>query len=538
VSRGQPPDGGRTAEEREAARLEREARRAAREGNGSSEDGQAPPAATPAAARRTAQPGKPKAAKPKAAKPKAATPQAATPKAAKPRAAKPKAAAKPAAATDGNAKPTAKAKPKAKAKPRAAAAAKPAARKPEPRPAAPVAEAAPEHQVAPTPPPIAPRQLPPEDDWLEEARRLTGPDGGPATPATQRPVGRMRAGYIVFALALLGVLAFAGWFAISLFQPFKDDSAGEGTQQRVVVPKGAGVGEIGDMLAERGIVSSSFFFQWRARLDGRTGNLKPGSYRLRRDMSFTAALDTLEKGTPPNIIVLTIPEGRSRREVAGLVKGKLEGDYMKATRRSPALDPREYGAKNVPDLEGFLFPATFELRRGRPMSALVEQQLSTFRNQFENVDLRYARTKNLTAYDVLTIASLVEREAQLPKERAVIASVIYNRLKQGMPLGIDATVRFVTRNWERPLRESELANPSPYNTRIHSGLPPGPIGSPGIDSIRAAARPARTGYLFYVVKPGGNGAHSFSETDAEFQRDVARYNRERERRGGQSPASP
>ena len=152
--------------------------------------------------------------------------------------------------------------------------------------------------------------------------------------------------------------------------------------------------------------------------------------------------------------------------------------------------------------------------------------------------MRYARTKNLTQYDVLTIASLVEREAQLPKERPVIASVIYNRLKQGMPLGIDATVRFVTRNWERPLRESELANQSPYNTRIHPGLPPGPIGSPGIDSIRAAARPARTGYLFYVVKPGGNGAHSFSKTDAEFQRDVARYNRERERRGGQSPASP
>jgi UPF0755 protein len=116
--------------------------------------------------------------------------------------------------------------------------------------------------------------------------------------------------------------------------------------------------------------------------------------------------------------------------------------------------------------------------------------------------------------------------------------VIYNRLKQDMPLGIDATVRFITRNWERPLRESELANPSPYNTRIHAGLPPGPIGSPGIDSIRAAARPAKTGYLFYVVKPGGNGAHAFSETDAEFQRDVARYNRERERRGGQSPASP
>jgi uncharacterized YceG family protein len=165
----------------------------------------------------------------------------------------------------------------------------------------------------------------------------------------------------------------------------------------------------------------------------------------------------------------------------------------------------------------------------------VEQQLSAFRQRFEQVDLRYARSKNLTPYDVLIIASLVEREAVLPKERRPIASVIYNRLKQGMPLGIDATVRYVTGNWTKPLRRSELANPSPYNTRLNAGLPPGPIGSPGIDSIRAAARPARTGYLFFVVKPGGDGAHAFARTEAEHQRNVERYNSARERLGGRSP---
>jgi UPF0755 protein len=252
-------------------------------------------------------------------------------------------------------------------------------------------------------------------------------------------------------------------------------------------------------------------------------------------MSYSAALAALEKGTPPNIVVLTIPEGRSRREVARLVDGQLEGGYMQATRRSPVLDPREYRAEDATDLEGFLFPATYELKKGRPMSALVEQQLSAFRQRFEQVNLRYARSKKLTPYDVLIIASLVEREAALAKERPLIASVIYNRLKTGMPLGIDATVRFVTGNWDRPLRQSELANPSPYNTRTTAGLPPGPIGSPGIDSIRAAARPARTPYLFYVVKPGACGEHSFSATDAEFQRDKARYDAERAERGGRSP---
>ena len=332
------------------------------------------------------------------------------------------------------------------------------------------------------------------------------------------------------------MLLLGAWFLVSLLQPAKGD--GEGRQVRVMVPRGAGVAEIGDLLERKGIVASSFFFQTRARIAGRTGSLKPGSYRLRRDMSYTAVLDALEKGTPPSIVVLTIPEGRSRREVRRLVRGKLEGDYLRATRRSRVLDPRDYGAERARDLEGFLFPATYELKRGKRVRALVEQQLSTFRQKFRTVDMRYARRKNLTRYDVLIIASLVEREVQVPKERRLVASVIYNRLRQGMPLGIDATVRFVTGNWERPLRESELANPSPYNTRLRPGLPPGPIGNPGLASIKAAAHPARTGYLFYVVKPGGNGAHTFSRTDAEFQRDVARYNRERKRRGGKSPASP
>jgi UPF0755 protein len=408
---------------------------------------------------------------------------------------------------------------------------------------------------------------PADTDWLEEARRFTqrgaggeedtdgpriarlervprAPAGGrsdrghdppPAATASGR-ARRVRVGRLIFALTGLVLILLGAWFVVSLLQPAKGD--GEGQRVRVVVPRGAGVAEIGDLLERKGIVASSFFFQTRARLAGRTGSLKPGSYRLRRDMSYAAVLDALEKGTPPSIVVLTIPEGRSRREVARLVRGKLEGDYLRATRRSRVLDPRDYGAERARDLEGFLFPATYELKRGKPMRALVDQQLETFRQKSKTVDMRYARSKNLTRYDVLIIASLVEREVQVPKERRLVASVIYNRLHQGMPLGIDATVRFVTGNWERPLRKSELANRSPYNTRRGPGLPPGPIGSPGLASIEAAAHPARTGYLFYVVKPGGNGAHAFSKTDAEFQRDVERYNRERKRRGGKSPAAP
>ena len=138
---------------------------------------------------------------------------------------------------------------------------------------------------------------------------------------------------------------------------------------------------------------------------------------------------------------------------------------------------------------------------------------------------------------MLIIASMIEREAQLARERPLVASVIYNRLSDGMTLGIDATIRFALNQWTKPLRQSELADPTPYNTRLNQGLPPGPIGNPGIASIKAAARPARTNYLFYVVKPCGEGQHAFSATDAQFQRDVERYNAERAKRGGNSPAS-
>ena len=393
-------------------------------------------------------------------------------------------------------------------------------------------------------PAAAPRPQP-QRDWLEEARRLTGRDGDrdgdgggrgrggkPRLPGRPRGGGRPGGARLVALAALLVLALGLVWFLGALFQPFKGRG---GDQVRVVVPRGLGVGQIGDLLERRGVVSSSFFFQLRARLSGDSSKLKPGSYRLRRDMSYGTALAAVERGTPPNIVVVVIPEGRSRREVAPLVNGRLAGSYLGATRRSGVLDPGSYGGRRARDLEGFLFPATYELKRGRSASALVDQQLGVFRQKFEDVDMGYARSKNLSPYEVLTIASLVEREAQVPRERPLIASVIYNRLKQGIPLGIDATVRFVTGNWTRPLRESEIRNPSPYNTRRTAGLPPGPIGSPGLASIQAAAHPARTRYLFYVVKPCGRGQHAFSATDAQFQRDVRRYNDERAKRGGKSP---
>ena len=209
---------------------------------------------------------------------------------------------------------------------------------------------------------------------------------------------------------------------------------------------------------------------------------------------------------------------------------------MADTVSSRLLDPRRYGAERRPDsLEGFLFPATYDLRRADGTRELVAKQLAAFRERFAGVDRSYARSKNLTGYRRADDRFHGGGEAQLDRERPLVAAVIYNRLRQGMPLGIDATTRYATGNWTSPLTRSQLASDSPYNTRNRSGLPPGPIGNPGLASIQAAARPARVDYLYYVVKPGGCGEHAFSSTFEKFQQDSSRYEAAREQAGGQSP---
>lgn len=228
--------------------------------------------------------------------------------------------------------------------------------------------------------------------------------------------------------------------------------------------------------------------------------------------------------TPPPVVLrtitMTIPEGYDRSQIAELARQEgLRGDYMQVSKGH----------------EGFLFPDTFELLKNAPVGDLVQLQLDDFKGRIGGVDLSYAQSKNLTVRDVVTIASMVEREAQLDSERKLIAAVIYNRLRQGIPLGIDATIRFAVGNYEEPLTTSELETDSPYNTRLNAGLPPGPIGNPGLASIEAAAHPAQVDYLYYVVEPGTCGEHAFSSTDAEFQADVAAYNAARDAAGGQSP---
>ena len=234
---------------------------------------------------------------------------------------------------------------------------------------------------------------------------------------------------------------------------------------------------------------------------------------------------------------VTIPEGYDRRAIADLAKKEgITGDYMKASESFKGFDPARYGAQNPPSLEGFLFPATYDLPRKPNVDDLIARQLDAFKQYIGQVNMKYAKSKNLTPYDVLIIASMIEREAVVDKDRKLIAAVIYNRLRDGMPLQIDATIRFAENNWTKPLTESDLHISSPYNTYENTGLPPTPIGNPGLASIEAAAHPASVDYLYYVAKPNGCG-HFFTASYSAFQAAQARYNSARAAAGGNSPTN-
>jgi hypothetical protein len=280
------------------------------------------------------------------------------------------------------------------------------------------------------------------------------------------------------------------------------------------------------------------------RSNGRRLGLAIGLAAVLLGIAAIAALayKHFHKSTPPpapvvlKTITVTIPEGYTRPQTAEVAKQEgLRGSYEKASVHSKYLNPAKYGGKGAKDLEGFLFPDTFELKKHASSAELVQLQLEDFKNRIAGVSMKYADSKNLTVFDVVTIASMIEHEAVSEGDRKKVARVIYNRLHEGMPLGIDATTRFTTGNYTEPLTESELAVDSPYNTRTHTGLPPGPIDSPGLASIEAAAHPAKGDYLFYVVEPGACNKLAFSKTEAEFEADVARYNSAREAAGGNSP---
>lgn len=219
-----------------------------------------------------------------------------------------------------------------------------------------------------------------------------------------------------------------------------------------------------------------------------------------------------------------IREGLRREDIAALLDRQTHipgATYLALT--APGARGRALAHTTRPaSLEGFLFPATYVITPATTAQELVDMQLAAYRDHTAGIDYRYAAARNLTRYDVLVLASMIEREVAVPSERPIVASVMYNRLKAGMRLDIDATVQYALGSWKPQLTAADLRIDSPYNTRRFPGLPPGPISNPGADSIRAAAHPARTRYLYYVARNDGTGRHYFASTAAQFAADMQR----------------
>jgi UPF0755 protein len=233
---------------------------------------------------------------------------------------------------------------------------------------------------------------------------------------------------------------------------------------------------------------------------------------------------------------IIFPEGFNVREMAARVAGvrkiaiEKRGVTPRLTRArylaavAQAQPPAQFRKDwNDGPLEGFLFPALYEFTQFSSANELVASQLAAFRRAFAKVGLRYARSKNLTPYDVLKIASMIEKETVEPRERRLVAAVIYNRLKARMPLGIDATIRYGLRiPGTKSLTKAAIASDNPYNSRRFPGLPPTPIANPGLASLRAAADPAKVDYLYYVRIPG-TLRHFFTASESEFLRKVCQF---------------
>ena len=316
------------------------------------------------------------------------------------------------------------------------------------------------------------------------------------TPTRRRP-------WLVRIIALLAIVLAAAlaWFLVELFQPFGTSPHGH---VKVVIPPNSSAGDVGKLLHADHVISSSFFFELRATLAGDRSDLRSGTYHLQEGMSYGSVLKKLTTVPPPiPTTKLTLTDGHSRAQVAALLRAQgIKGNYVALTRQSKLLNPTHYGApKGTPDLEGFLFPDTFRLRKPVKLTTLVNAQLTDFKHRFGQLKLLPAEhNEHLTPYQLLIVASLIEGEAATQSDRDKVASVIYNRLRAQMPLQLDATTRYATGNYTKPLTDAQLNSSSPYNTRNHAGLPPTPINSPGLSALQAAAHPAITDDLYFFAK--------------------------------------
>ena len=279
---------------------------------------------------------------------------------------------------------------------------------------------------------------------------------------------------------------------------------------------------ISKRLVEQKLIRSEYAFRIIVRHRGTGKRLRAGNYALRRNMALWHIANEFEKGQV-TLVSLTVPEGLTTSAIAQLweTTGFGTAAAFRAATESPRL-LKQYGLEGK-TVEGYLFPNTYKFANGTTAEKAVEMMLNEFKQQWAETFDEEAENLGLTQHEIVTLASVIEKEAQSKPERPRIASVFHNRLKRKWRLQADPTVLYALGNPKRLLTRADLSVDSPYNTYTHKGLPPGPIANPGLDSIRAALRPETTDYFYFVAI--GEGKHHFSKTLSEHNRMIRKIRR-------------
>jgi len=290
------------------------------------------------------------------------------------------------------------------------------------------------------------------------------------------------------------------------------------------VPEGASGNEVGKLLAEKGFLEYEVFFRIAMRLEPSNDTIKHGEFELPKGESALQLLARLRSGQPKTIMQetskVTIPEGLSLVQMAD--KRPNPEEFLAAVQ---SINAQEFFGVDAPTIEGFLMPNTYFFSGEPSEEEVVQRMVEQFQQDYSALMAKYPDKVSLNPLEVLTIASLIEEEARLDDERALVSAVVHNRLKKNMRLEMDSTLQYSLGKYGQRLLNEDKEVDSPYNTYKHRGLPPGPISNPGVKSIEAALNPADVDYIFFVSNADGN-THTFSSALKEHNAAVAKFRRD------------
>lgn len=310
------------------------------------------------------------------------------------------------------------------------------------------------------------------------------------------------------------LLHLLGWYLFCLFPTGTGSVAHD-----ISFPAGSGIKKLARELKQKGLIRSSIHFTLLSRLRGSANRLKAGDYRLDNSMHAGEILNKIANGEV-DYRRFSLPEGYSIYQAAEILeqKGYFKRDeFLDACRKRELLGKFHIEAASC---EGYLFPATYNLSRSETAEGLIEQMIGEFEKNYKKLAAGSIGV-SMQLHDLVTVASLIEKEAVEASEKPLIASVFHNRLKIGMPLQSDPTAVYGVRVFAGKVTKKDILRPSAYNTYVIKGLPPGPIGNPGIEALMAAANPQKTPYLYFVARQ--DGTHQFSKNLEEHNRAVSRY---------------